>query len=361
MSSSPALRVAVDAHNISHDTYGIARYVNPILRDWLKNDMIELTLMTRSFLAWRNRAEYSRLLGRGKFTLSRRLPGVADVIWHPWNGAFVLGTRPHVVTIHDVSAFAFPSLDERRRQAEQRPYLRAAEHARRIITPSEFMAAQIHSRLGVARERISVVPLAPDAEFTRPEHVGMPPEPHEIYFERTLSGRPYILHVGDVQDSKRNFPTLYDAWRRQFPDRKVALVTTQSVSSMFEGVISLEAPVDTTLARLYRKALCVAIPTLYSGFGLTLIEAMSCGVPVIASHTGALPEVGANAPYWIHRPADVTEWMTALARMAQEEDLRTTLKNLGQKRAADFSLQRTSHGTFTVLKDVARLAIAEVA
>jgi glycosyltransferase involved in cell wall biosynthesis len=101
---------------------------------------------------------------------------------------------------------------------------------------------------------------------------------------------------------------------------------------------------DDLLASLYRRALALAFPSLYEGFGLPLVEAMALGTPVLTSNFGAMLEVAGGAAELVD-PYDVASIRNGLQRLADEPGRREELRQLGLRRAAEFSWERTARAT----------------
>jgi glycosyltransferase involved in cell wall biosynthesis len=314
-----ALHIAVDARNLAHDWRGIGRYVRAILAVFAQRDDVSVTLVEP-----------------GPF--GQRAPRGADVVWHPWNGTFFSARVPAVVTFHDAAPFRFPNPDLRKRRSEQQPFVRSAATARAFLANSAFTRAEIETCLGVAAERVTVTPLAVDHAVFTPHGRAAP----------LADGRAYILFVG-AHDVQKNVATLIAAWRAAFPRAGVALAFTRAPAELPAGAVVLDAVTDAQLADAYRGALIAAVPSLYEGFGLPLIEAMACGTPAIASRVAALPEAGGSACAWVDDPCDVAAWADALAQVAGDEPVRAAMRAAGIERAATFSWQRCAEATLAVL------------
>ena len=336
-----ALRVAVDAHNLLDDWRGIARYVHAILVRLAAREDVALTLVTRRrFFAHR---ALTRRLGTGRFRAANHVPRRTDVVWHPWNGTFLTSDLPGVVTFHDAVPFAFPAGDRKQRRSEQEPWLRSARTARAFLANSQFTAREIERDLGIDAQRVTVTPLAVEALFS----------PHGP--KASLRGeRPYVLYAGAVE-ARKNVGTLVAAHAHAFPKGEVALVAAGG-TVFGRGVTSLGALESPELAKWYRGALAVAVPSLYEGFGFPLLEAMACGTPVVATRATSLPEVGGDAPLWIDVPEDVGAWSDALRAVASDTALRARLRAAGLERAAGFSWDVCAERTLDVLRAAAQPA-----
>jgi glycosyltransferase involved in cell wall biosynthesis len=107
---------------------------------------------------------------------------------------------------------------------------------------------------------------------------------------------------------------------------------------------------DAVLVYLYRRALALAFPSNYEGFGLPVVEAMALGCPVLCSPMASLPEVGAEAVLWAN--LDPSEYLDSLRRLAANDDLRAHLSRAGQKQAAQFTWERCASGVLRVYETV---------
>jgi len=332
------VRVAVDAHDLLRDTRGIGVYLRAMLARFAQRDDVRLTLMVREPFAGRYAGAIAREIGSDRFEMSSRVPRSADVSWHPWNGTFFrTGRAPAVASMFDVVPFALPDADPRKRKREQAPFLVSAASAR-IVTCSAFSRDEIVRHLGVAPERIAVVPLAADARFAPGEPEALP---------EALRDRPYVLYVG-ANDARKNLATLVAAHRAAFPAGDVALACVTTGAP--DGTIELRDVSAALLRDLYRGALLFAMPSLYEGFGLPPLEAMKCGVPVVVSRASALPEVCGDGALYVDEPASVGAWTAALRRLASDGALQAALRARGAVNAARFSWNATAEATLAVLR-----------
>jgi len=105
------------------------------------------------------------------------------------------------------------------------------------------------------------------------------------------------------------------------------------------------------LPRLYASADVLVQPSLYEGFGLTVLEAMACGTPVVAATGGSLPEVVGDAGLLVP-PTDLAALTEAVARVLTDSPLRTWLRARGLERAQAFTWERTARATHAVYREV---------
>ena len=228
---------------------------------------------------------------------------------------------PTVITIHDLSFVRYPQAFP----AFQRVYLqtqvrRSVRAARRVIAVSEATKRDVTALFGVPDERIDVVYNGVDASFS-------PAPAGEIEAFRRRKGLPerYVLHVGTLEPRK-NLVRLVQAFTKARPQGQtgVKLVLAGGKGWGYDDIfaevsrLGMEQDVifpgyvpDDELAWWYRGAEIFCYPSLLEGFGLPVVEAMACGVPVITSNLSSLPEVAGNAALLID-PTEVDALAEAL-------------------------------------------------
>jgi glycosyltransferase involved in cell wall biosynthesis len=348
----PPLRVAVDARVIAEDTRGIGRYARAVLRRLTARDDVELTLLANPPFPRRYRAAYAAALGSDTFVVSARASRDHDLIWHPANGTFFTSSLPSVATIHDAVPFRYPDPDAKLRLHAQRPFLRSAQAAARVIAVSSFGRSEVHELLNVPIENITVIPHGVDASFTPGT-----PEP----LPAVLKGRPFLLFVGDpIAEPRKNFPLLYEAYRRAWPgDDGPALVIAGRQAPKLPGVIHLGTLADDVVAgsahalrACYRAALALTLSSYHETFGMPMLEAMACGTPVVASHASALPEIAGEAALYAP-PDDSAAWGAALLRVVGDAPLRERLRAEGLRRAQLFSWDESARQHLALFQSVA--------
>ena len=189
--------------------------------------------------------------------------------------------------VHDLVPLHFPDWVHRRtRRMHGAKYAHAAHDADVVIVNSRFTGDDVAATLGVPSERIHVAYPGVDACFTPAG-------------ERRDLGRPYVLTVATLEPRK-NLGTLVEAYGR-LGDLELALAVVgaagwgEQPSLEREGIIRLGYTPTEELAALYRGAAVVVYPSRYEGFGMPVIEAMACGVPVVASSHASLDEASGDA------------------------------------------------------------------
>jgi glycosyltransferase involved in cell wall biosynthesis len=261
---------------------------------------------------------------------------------------------PVIVTFHDLIPFLFPIYSWPKQQTVKAGYRAAARRAAHIIADSRHTVNDIQKILGVAAERITPVHLAAACETF---HYRAAEGELERLQQKLGVCQPYV-----VVASARNWRTknLAGALQTLAMARKQAGIEFQTVVyGPQEGLKAVNKDARwqnlkrcgftnaEDLAALFRHAHAFIMPSLYEGFGLPLVEAMSCGCPVITSNRGSLPEV-AGAGAQCFDPLDIPAMANALVELLRSPGELGPRKTNALNRAADFSWNKTALDTMRV-------------
>jgi glycosyltransferase involved in cell wall biosynthesis len=277
---------------------------------------------------------------------SRRL-GAAALLC-PANLAPVAFTRT-VVVIHDAAALRHPGWYSRAYAAWQRLVLPAvARRAARVLTVSEFSRAELVALLGLEPDRIAVVPGGVGERFG--------PDADAAGARRSLAlERPYVLCVAS-HTARKNLAALVPA-AHALAAEGVELVVAGGHRPQFApepglaGLRLLGHVDDALLPGLYAGAAAFALPSRYEGFGLTALEAMASGTPVVAAAAGALPETCGDAALLVE--PDGEAFAAALAYLVHDRGERDRLRAAGIGRAAAFSWDATARAVDALAEEAA--------
>jgi glycosyltransferase involved in cell wall biosynthesis len=363
------MHIAVEATRLAGEQRGIARYTRNLLLRLARLDPgLRFTLLVRPRDAARVRLELlapeGPLHGRAEVQPVGWLRrAFFDLFWSPWNYAKYLPDRgPIVVTIHDVFPLVFPDRRWRRvlvRRKVERRFRTMAEVADLVLTDSQFTRGELHRWLGIPDERIRVIPLAAD-DFA----AGDPVEARELVRRIGIDG-PYVLFVG-AGEGRKNLRRLVQALglvrKRYAVECRLVLAGPKNTldrigadllhDAAVRGAVQAVGEVDEpTLRALYRSASVFALPSLYEGFGLPVLEAMASGTPVVASSATSIPEVAGDAALYFD-PLNVEEMADQMQRVLTNDPLRKQLIARGHLRAARFSWNETARATHAAFSDV---------
>jgi glycosyltransferase involved in cell wall biosynthesis len=254
-------------------------------------------------------------------------------------------SRRTVLVLHDAAALRHPGWYSPPYVAWQRRLLPLlVARARRIVTVSEFSRRELIDLLGADPSRIAVVPGGVDGRFTPAADPGPARAVHGLE-------RPYVLCVAS-HTARKNLAALVPAARALAADG-VEVVVAGGHRPQFareqglEGLRLLGHVDDGLLPGLYAGAEAFALPSLYEGFGLPVLEAMAAGTPVVATHAGALEETCAGAARLVEDPAGIPEALGGLLADAGE---RVRLRRAGLARAAELTWERTARAVDALLQ-----------
>ncbi|MCI0652804.1 MAG: glycosyltransferase family 4 protein, partial [Planctomycetes bacterium] len=266
--------------------------------------------------------------------------------------------RPAVATFHDLSVVERPEWHPREDAANWERSLSASLAATaHFIADSAFTRGRMMEFLGLRGEQITVAHLAPCLRAKRDGVAA-------IANRSALPAR-YLLHLGTIEPRK-NIGVLLDAYL-QLPARikdTCGLVLCGARGwgdgafwrALAEHPAAERVACTAYLPRgaadaLLAGAAALVIPSRYEGFGLPLAEALTAGVPAIASDIEVFHEVAADAALYA-LPTDPAAWAAQIARLLDERELAAALARAGTARAGYFSWEKTAATTLAVLREV---------
>lgn len=307
----------------------------------------------------------------------------ADVIHYPWFDFFFRtlpkkNPAPVVVTIHDVIPLKFKEHYPVGFKGKINFYLQkiALKKCKAVITDSKISKSDIIELLKVDREKITVIPLAADKDFKILSDAEL------IRTKRKYNLTDQILlYVGDANWVK-NLPFLIEAFknltlRPKYKNLKLVLVggvflkkvdnidhpeleALKKVNQLIkeyglenEGkkIIRVGNIEKDELIAIYNLATIYIQPSFYEGFGLPILEAMSCGVPVVSSKGGSLPEAGGEAAVYFD-PYNIGQFESIIIEILDNRSLQDKLSRLGLKQVEKFSWDLVAAKTIEVYSNV---------
>ena len=362
------MRIAIDARELCGRPTGVGRYLSRLLSAWEalpQASSLDLVLYAPQAIdasrlppgTSRLRA-HARVLEGGHGTWWEQVTLAAavrrdrpDVLFAPAYSAPLSVRTPTVLTVHDVSFLAHPEWFPARARLRQRLLTSAAaRRARQVITDSEFSRGEISSLIGIPPDRIVVIPLG----LTMPARRGDP----EVGRRR----EPLVLFVGSIFN-RRHLPEAIQAVAavaRRRPDVRLDVVgdnrtyprqdleAVARAAGATERVTLRSYVTDDALADLYRRAGAFVFLSDYEGFGLTPLEALASGVPIVVGDTPVAREVYGGAARYV-RTTDVDGAASALEALLFDEAARRALLSEAPAVLGRYSWERAGRETLDAL------------
>jgi glycosyltransferase involved in cell wall biosynthesis len=375
------MKIALDVSSIKFKFVGIGRYMHMLLQHYLQLFPEHEYLMYR-VVGFRNFFPDPRLLSFEKKKCRIRTVGLigryANVIrkWVPLDEFFLPdidvfhGNSPYfpsfrkknkkiILTVHDLIPLVHPEWSTSTLVnlwvdfAKRFPLLEFDK----LSANSEFTKRDFVNFLKVPPEKIKVIHLAVDSQFSQP----IPKEKVASIIKQFELETGYILAVGTLEPRK-NIHRVIEAYSILKEERKIRekLVITgwkdrtskpileAYEHSKFQEDIRFTGYIpDSALMALYQGARVLVYPSLYEGFGLPILEGFASGVPVVASNSSSLPEVGGDAVVYVD-PYDVHSIAEGIAKVLEDDVLRESLIQKGKHRLKLFSWEKTARETFAL-------------
>ncbi len=275
-----------------------------------------------------------------------------DLIHFPHYNLPLVKPVHFVVTVHDLFPFQFPEIHSGPfpRAVNQMLMRNAVRRAERIITPSAATAQAVKQNFPASADRVLSIPEAADDRFQAARN----PEGEAAWQVRLGIRPPYVFYLGQWKAYK-NLPMLLDAFKMlrrthsnaqlviagddpRHPEVRQAAAVLPEGSVVFPGRLPESAVPD-----LYRGAAVVVLPSKAEGFGLPVIEAMACGVPVICSDLPVLHELADGVATFCD-PNDPDAFARAIAQTLDAPST-ARARQLGIERAKSFTWERSARQT----------------
>jgi glycosyltransferase involved in cell wall biosynthesis len=369
------MRIAVDARELGERPTGVGRYLAELLAAWTRSSTArahELLLYTTALpssraaivgiggarAAWRVLAASSNLVWEQQHLARAARQDRPDVLFCPAYSAPLAVQAPVVLTLHDISFVTHPEWFTWREGLRRRWLAKlGARRAQRIITMSRFSAGEIATELRVPADRIATIPLAVDHRLGARPHVEAGAETRE----------PLVLYVGSIFN-RRHVPALIRAFSRVAAAQSAArlVIVGENRSHPREPIERCIAESGSAthitwkpyvsedeLAALYSRASIFAFLSTYEGFGLTPLEALSAGMPILVADIPVAREVYGDAAAFVdpQREGDVADVM---ARLLAGGDQRAAILDAAPQVLARYRWDATATATLRVLEEAAQ-------
>ncbi len=373
-------RVVIDARMYGLEHAGIGRYVMNLLREIKKQKpKTKIILLVKKeklegvkselgadFEYWPVKSRHYSLAEQLEipWVLRKIKP---DLVHFPHFNIALFWSGDLVVTIHDLIKHYFRG----RETTTHSPWLYwpkywsyrflvglALRRSRLIFTPSRYWRKKLISDFGLDPDKVIVTYEAVDPEFFR-----LIQQQSSVNLIPTVPQEPFLIYTGSVYPHK-NIERLLLALKK-IPQLKLAVACSRSVFldrvthlvarlGLGSRVVFLGFVADQKLVALYRRALALVQPSLMEGFGLTGLEAMAVGCPVLAARASCLPEIYGPAALYFN-PLDPEDIAKKIKRILTDEQLRKKLIKLGGVQVKKYSWHKTAQKTLIGYQKALRL------
>lgn len=371
------MRIGIDARMLGAYHAGIGRYIEQLVLhlqtldstneyvlflkkdNWdsitLTNPRFSKVLADIHWYGWEEQMKFSSIIDQAQ----------VDFMHFPhWNVPLTYNGK-YVLTLHDLIMYHYPRKEAStlgplaywvKDKVMRRIVSRAAKRAEHIFVTSEFTKHDIHETLGTPLNKMTVTYQAP---------LVLEREKSKAVLDKFSITKPYVLYVGSAYPHK-NLHGLIKAWEyftEQNEDTyqlvlagKDHVFYTRLKETIPENlrttIVFTDFIDDAELASLYKQASLFVFPSLYEGFGLPPLEAMSVGVPVVSSNRACMPEVLGEAALYAD-PENPEEFAHAMHTALNDEDVRYTLKENARVELQKYSWKRLAEQTLGVYKKIA--------
>jgi glycosyltransferase involved in cell wall biosynthesis len=371
------MRVAVDGSRLLGQRLGVGRYIEYLLASWATQATAsdEIILYVPSQLP--DEETFVRPPVEVKVAASR-MPGYlwqtlvlaprarsADVLFGPSYRLPLSYRHPAVVAIHSVNEAHQGAYEGAYRFTHAQAIKASARRARRIVVPSQSTLVDVQEAYGVSREKITVVPQAADDAFRPTADSIATAAVRERYFGDAAT--PFVLWVGKLS-RRRNLPLLIESFARACRERGLPhhlllfgpnhlglpLAELAERFGVADRVVQTDGIVQDhrELVAIYNAADLYVNASSYEGFSMTLVEALACGVPVVAVDQGGVGETARGAALLVEEPS-VELLAGAIGRVLTDPEAAASLRARGAARGAEYNWARVAQATLDVLRDAA--------
>ena len=254
-----------------------------------------------------------------------------------------IGSKPFALTIHDMIHEKFPKMFPTNDKTSEWKKL-LASRAAKIIAISENTKQDIIKFYGIEEQKIEVIYHGNTLRVNK--YINLPsglPEQYLLYIgDRHIykNFKSFIPSVSQLLDENKNLNVVCGGGKK-FDSDEEELFKELGIR---ERIHHFQISDDAMLVCLYKNAVAFVFPSLYEGFGLPILEAFSCGCPVILSNTSSVPEIAGDAAAYFN-PYEVGSMNEQIRKVIYDEELREELKEKGSERLKSFSWEKTAKQT----------------
>ncbi len=371
------MRIGIDVSFVTADRVGVDQYLYNLLKNLAKIDT------DNSYFLYANKdlpEEFTNFGRNFRTVISRNrilprilwvqfvLPGLLkrdgiELLHAPCYVAPARMPCPLVITFHDMVSWLFPQKFRIKHRIVYSLFVPSfAKKADGLIAVSGCTKKDLIRLFRVPEEKVTVIYEGANELFKPVDDKTLLENIREKY---SLPEK-YILYVG-MLEPRKNVPVLIRAFKqlKDLTGVEHKLVIAGKKGWMFNEIfntvqlLKLEDEViftgyiaDKELPLVYGASKLFVYPSTYEGFGLPPLEAMACGVPVIASDVSSIPEITGDAAELVN-PGNADELSRAMSKIISDKSLQESMKKKGLERAGMFSWEKTASQTLEVYKKTA--------
>jgi glycosyltransferase involved in cell wall biosynthesis len=369
------MKLAIDGRGINwYNGSGIGTYTENLLKNLLnidRNNFYQIYWSGENYQSYQKEntnlvmcsKKYQRFFQDSFFPEDLKRENI-DLYHIPQNGIGLTSevNCKKIVTIHDLIPYIMPETVGKGyllKFLKEMPFI--IESSNGIITVSEYSKQDILRFFPVDENKVFVTPLAADKKY-RPLDKE---QCRNIIEEKYGVDKPFILYLGGFSKRKNvyslitSFSKLVKHMHKEYNlvivgsyrDESQELVKLVDKLNMSRYIKFTGFAPDEDLPIYYNACECFVYPSLYEGFGLPLLEAMSCGTPVISSNTTSIPEVVGHSGILIDPHSDKS-LLDSMELMLGSETLRDEFSKIALLRAKEFSWENTARKTLDIYNDI---------
>lgn len=367
-------KILIDTVSLLSPLTGIGRYTYEIAKQLQKNSNLKLKFFYGGFESKKllslsekkdkqslkisavNTPIVKKVLRKLAHILNKTFPSKCDIYWQP---SFIpnadIRAKRVITTVHDLSFMLYKDFHPKQRVEHfEKHFLKNIAISDMIITGSNYSKQEIVKELSFTEDKIRVI------------YHGVDHDIFKVDRSRKTSldvPKKFILSVGSIEPRKnlegllRAYSLLGDQLKTQY---KLVLVgfkgwNNKEIMRLIEldrkNIHYLGFVSDEELSKIYNQASCFVYPSFYEGFGLPVLEAMACGVPVVCSESSSLPEVGADAVLYCN-PKDKKSIRDKIELILQSQELQEQMMQKGVTQASKFSWEKSTKEHLELFEEV---------
>ena len=368
-------KILIDATSLIRKATGIEYYTLQIIKNLIKYDnenkyiILFRTSVHKELVPFKDKAKFIVCSNNSQvfceqlwipYIILKEKPDLAHFPAFP--PGLLVNHKNIVFTLHDATMWKYKETTSWKNKLYMKPLSEIAmKKSKKVFTVSKDSKNTIEATFKSAKEKIVVTSESISEKYQRLDRVK---EIEEVK-TRFNTGDIYLLSVCSLEPRK-NIPRLLEAFSKisnieEYKELKLILVGRKAwgnniINTKIEQ-LNLEKKVvitdyvsDEDLLYLYNGAYCFIYPSLYEGFGLPVLEAMACGIPVVTSNNSSIPEVAGDAAILID-PTNEDEIATGICKVLGDTVLREKMISSGYSRVNEFSWEKIIKNMLSQYKD----------